>query len=157
MNTKQIISTFWIFTILILVSCQTTNQTAHHEFFNKMIGEWKLEDKPVIEKWSYVDGLFKGSVFVISGADKVITEEIRIIENDDGIFYEANVEDQNQGEPVLFKLILSEENKIIFENKDHDFPQRITYVLIGNNKLIATIEGIVNEGSKSITFNYSRN
>ena len=121
-----------------------------------MIGEWKLEDKPIIEKWSYVDGLFKGSVFAISGADKVITEEIRILENDDGIFYEANVEDQNQGEPVLFKLIISEEYKVIFENKEHDFPQRITYELIDNNKLIATIEGLSHGESKSITFDYSR-
>ena len=156
MNTKRKISTLWISTILILVSCQTTNQPEHHAFFEKMIGEWKLKDKPVIEKWRYVDGQFLASVFVISGADKKITEEIRIVENADGVFYEANVEDQNKGEPVLFKMILSDENKIIFENKEHDFPQRITYELIDKNHLIAIIEGILDGVLKSIDFNYYR-
>jgi len=156
MKTKQIILTFWILTILILVSCET-NKPAHHHFFEKMIGEWNLLDKPVIEKWRYVNGQFLASVFVISGTDKKITEEIRILENDEGVFYEANVNDQNQGNSVLFKLIELADNKIIFENKEHDFPQKITYEFITENELIATVEGQIDDKFKSIIFNYTKN
>lgn len=122
-----------------------------------MIGEWKLKDKPVIEKWSYTDGMFEATVFFISGNEKKITEEIRIVENEAGVFYEANVDDQNQGNSVLFKLIEPAENKIIFENKEHDFPQRITYEFIEKNELIATISGLMNGALKEITFEYTRN
>lgn len=142
---------------LILFSCQNSKQSEHHQFFNKLIGEWQLEDMPVVEKWGYVDGQFRASVIVTSGADQMVTEEIIIIENDDGIFYEADVEDQNNGEPVLFKMIFSDENKIIFENKKHDFPQRIIYEFLDENKLIASIEGSLDGESKLIDFNYSRN
>jgi hypothetical protein len=141
---------------LILFSCQNTKQYIHDDFFEKIIGEWQLEDMPVVEKWTYVDGQFLASVIVTSGTDQLVTEEIQIIENDDGIFYEADVEDQNNGEPVLFKMIFSDENKIVFENKEHDFPQRITYEFLDDNKLIATIEGMLDGVSKSMDFNYSR-
>jgi len=141
---------------LILYSCQISEQSVHYTFFEKLIGEWQLKDMPVIEKWIKVDGQFQASVIVTSGADQMVTEEIQIIENEDGIFYEADVEDQNSGEPVLFKMIFSDINKLIFENKEHDFPQRITYEFIDINKLIATIDGNLNGVPKSVDFIYSR-
>lgn len=146
----------WILLPLIIVSCQS-NPPEHHQFFNRMIGDWQMKDKPVVEKWTQNDGNYSAVVIVTSGTDKLVTEEIRIIENENGVFYEAHVADQNQGSAVLFKLISSEEQKIIFENKAHDFPQRITYELIEKDKLIATIEGILEGASKSMDFKYFRN
>ena len=146
----------WILLLLMIASCQS-NRPEHHKFLNKIIGEWQLEDKPVIEKWIEKDGNYSAKVIVTSGGDKMITEEIRIIENEDGVFYEAHVADQNEGGAVLFELISLKEDKIIFENKAHDFPQRITYYLIDTNELIATIEGKIDGGSKLIDFKYSRN
>lgn len=145
----------WILLLLIIVSCQS-NQPRHQEFFNKIIGDWQLEAKPVVEKWIEKNGNYSAKVIVTSGGDKMITEEIRIVENENGIFYEAHVSDQNQGGAVLFKLISLEKDKIIFENKEHDFPQRITYHLIDINELTATIEGIIDGKSKLIDFKYSR-
>lgn len=156
MNKTIIILSPWILLLLIIVSCQS-NPPEHHQFFNKIIGEWQLEDKPVIEKWIEKDGNYSAKVIVTSGADKLVTEEIRIIENENGIFYEAHVADQNQGGAILFKLISLEEHKIIFENKQHDFPQRITYELTEKDKLIAIIEGILEGASKSMDFKYFRN
>ncbi len=146
----------WVLFLLIIVSCQS-NPPEHHKFFNKMIGEWQMKDKPVIEKWTQKDGNYSSEVIVTSGGDEMITEEIRIIENENGVFYEAHVADQNQGGAVLFKLISLEEDKIIFENKTHDFPQRITYNLIDKDELVATIEGIIDGQSKLIDFKYFRN
>lgn len=156
MKKTSIIFLISVFTTLILSSCGTANKSEHHQFFEKIIGDWNLKDMPVVEKWIFVDEQFRASVIVTSGADQMVTEEIQIIENEDGIFYEADVEDQNSGEPVLFKMISSEPNKVIFENKNHDFPQRITYELIDKQKLIATIDGNINGVSKSVDFIYSR-
>lgn len=157
MKKTSIKSICWVFTILILSSCGTMNKTDHQQFLEKLIGEWQLEGMPVVEKWTYVDKQFQASVIVTSEADQMVTEEIQIIENEDGVFYEADVEDQNNGEPVLFKMIFSAKNKIIFENKEHDFPQQITYELLDDNKLIATIEGNIDGLPKSMDFNYFRN
>ncbi len=157
MKKTAITSIFLFFTILIVSSCGIQNKPDHQQFFEKLIGEWQLENMPVVEEWTYVNKQFRASVIVTSGADQMVTEEIQIIENEDGIFYEADVEDQNNGEPVLFKMIFSEKNKIIFENKEHDFPQRITYEFMDDNKLTATIDGMIDGASKSMDFNYSRN
>jgi hypothetical protein len=156
MNLKQSILTSWIFTLLTLVACQP-DKPAHHIFLEKLIGEWKLANKPVIEKWSYLDGKFVASVYIISADERKVTEKIRILENDDGIFYEANVDDQNQGNGILFKLVELTENKIIFENKEHDFPQMITYKFLDDNTVMATTSGQMNGEHKEINFDYIRN
>lgn len=156
MKKPSIILIFLVFTTLMLSSCVTMNKPDQQLFFEKLLGEWQLEDMPVVEKWTYIDGQFRASVIVTSGADQMKTEEIQIIENEDGVFYEAEVEDQNNGDPILFKMIFSDTNKLIFENKEHDFPQRITYELLDDNKLTATIDGMLDGVSKSMDFKYNR-
>jgi hypothetical protein len=145
--------------ILLLVNlfaCQNVNAPDHHKFFNKILGEWTLDNRPVIEKWTYINKTYKASVMKISGSDKIITEEITILEKEDGVFYAASVKDQNNGEAVLFKLVKISENRAVFENLNHDFPKRITYEFVNENFIKATIEGESEGDKKSITFNYYR-
>ena len=78
----------WILLTCIVISCRITNHPDHHKFFNQIIGEWKLKDKPVIEKWNYTDNKYEATVWVTSDAENVITEVIKIVENENGIFYE---------------------------------------------------------------------
>ncbi len=57
--------------------------------------------------------------------------------------------------PVLlfFKL---ENSTYTFETKEHDFPQRVIYILPENNTLHAWIDGDVNGRVKKSIYNYIR-
>jgi hypothetical protein len=55
-----------------------------------------------------------------------------------GLVYQASP----QGRPATpFKLIESAGRRVVFENKEHDFPQRILYWLDAQGALHARIEG----------------
>lgn len=138
---------------LLFISCQTNNELL---FFDQIIGEWQLQNQPVIEKWEFKDGLYQSQVMMIRNSDTTITEKIRIIEKDGEYFYEATVMDHNNNSPVLFRIAESNENKVVFENPDHDFPNRITYVLINDKTINATIGGIRDGKNMEIEFNYSK-
>ena len=59
--------------------------------------------------------------------DTTVLEAIELYHQDDHFWYVPVVPDQNNSLPVLFILISSEDNHFVFENPDHDFPQRIIY------------------------------
>lgn len=145
--------------ILVFTACSNradSGRDTMQAFFSGIIGEWLMDDHPVIEKWEKDGDLYRSTVFTISGNDTVISEQVKIIEIKDEIYYEATVRGQNQGKPVLFKLITSTAEKLIFENKTHDFPQQIIYKLDGKDKLLATIQGNENGKLKVFKFKYSK-
>ena len=59
----------------------------------------------------------------------------------DDLFYIPTVKNQNNGEPVSFKLVSGKNGEFVFENKQHDFPQRIIYRNPNPDSLYARIEG----------------
>ena len=65
------------------------------------------------------------------------------LENRNGeIFYIPTVKNENNGQVVLFKLITSHNNEVVFEKKAHDFPQRILYKNPVKDSLYARVEGM---------------
>lgn len=67
-------------------------------------------------------------------------EFLRISETPAGFSYFAS---PGGREPVEFKVKESGERRVVFENPDHDFPQRIIYWREGD-ALIGRIEGSIN-------------
>jgi hypothetical protein len=65
-------------------------------------------------------------------------EFFRIDTTAEGTFYFASPGGRT---PVPFKLVGLESKRVVFENKDHDFPQRILYWLDERGALHARIEG----------------
>ena len=70
---------------------------------------------------------------------KVFFEYLRIEQKGDSIVYFASPKGRT---PTEFKLTYLNKNKVVFENPNHDFPQRIIYSL-KTDTLIARIEGEV--------------
>ena len=58
--------------------------------------------------------------------------------------------------PVSFKLIRSSDAEAVFENPEHDFPQRIIYRRESKESLFARIEGKEKGVSKGMDFHYKR-
>lgn len=61
-----------------------------------------------------------------------------------------------QQTPTSFAAIRQTAEEIVFENKAHDFPQRVIYRSKGADALEAAIEGTMNGETKTITWEYQR-
>lgn len=107
-----------------------------------LIGIWvnHTDRVDIYEKWEYRDHTeLSGMSYYIKQQDTVVLETIRIVKENDRLFYIPTVANQNNGKPVRFMLKQMTENEVRFENPEHDFPQIITYRLKGSNSLVARI------------------
>lgn len=124
-----------------------------------LTGLWKMDGKrgALYEEWRVSgDNQLTGRSYKINNNDTIVLENVVISLQGNAIFYTPVVRDQNNQQPVPFKLISYNNNRYVFENKEHDYPQRVIYELVSLNKLRARIEGN-NKGKESGSdFNYTR-
>lgn len=137
-----------------LFSCGNKKTTIND--FTWLQGKWEgaSQDLNFFEEWkpsqeNVLDGFGGG----ISGKDTVFSEKIKIEERADGIFYVPTVKEN--GGAVDFKFTGYKNDSIVFENPQHDFPQRIIYFRLPNNKLYACIDGLENGKYNRIAFFYN--
>lgn len=118
-----------------------------------MAGTWGHEDdnKWADEHWTPLRGdLMLGSGRSGTGEKLNFWEQMRIHKEDDGeVVFWAIAADQK---PVRFVATGSGESSIVFENPDHDYPQRIHYWREGN-ALKAEIS--LMDGSKAVQFSFN--
>ena len=86
--------------------------------------------------------------------DTTFTETLRIEQIGNDIFYIAEVP-HNPG-PVRFKLMRLDECSAVFENPEHDFPNRIIYIRQGEDSLHVRIEGMGETEGKKADFSFVR-
>ncbi len=112
-------------------------------YFDWMIGEWKQEtpDGVLTEIWIRAnDSLLLGESFFVTGQDTPFSERIRIEKRMADYFYIVLIANQNGGMPVEFRLVQNS-SALVFENLNHDFPNRIVYRDSIGQFLVASIEG----------------
>ena len=110
-----------------------------------MAGTWSgvIGSVTMEEHWmAPADGLMLGIHRDLRSGKPPFFEFLRIEAKDDGLFYLASPRGR---EATPFKMLSVEGRKVVFENPEHDFPQRIVYWLEGEDTLHARIEG-TNEG-----------
>lgn len=148
-----------IFLSFLLLACsspEVKESSISQDFFERLPGKWQLENSTTIEKWEKDGELYKATVYKPLGKESMVSERIRLIKREGEIFFEATVRGQNKEKAVPFKLIESGKEKVVFENKSHDFPQKITYQFTSEDRMVATIEGRLNGKPEKHHFNYSR-
>ena len=116
------------------------NQGGVHNAFES----WEIEDEQAMI----------GRGYVIKDGDTTISEMLQLEEKDGDIFYVATVA-HNPG-PVYFKLVKMSEQEFVFENAEHDFPNRIIYMRHGEDSVHVRIEGMGESGGKKIDFMFVR-
>ena len=122
------------------MSCKSISELTELEW---VLGKWQVNESRSYEEWEKVNkDLYRGKGYKVRKNDTLITETIDLVKRGDAIFYIPSVSDQNEGKPVEFKLISKKEEELIFENKEHDFPQRIIYIKTSDSLIDARIEGI---------------
>ncbi len=108
-------------------------------------GKWQnvSGNKISIENWELADDtILEGESVTTENGMVTFREKLKIEKKQDDIFYTAYVKHNPQ--PVSFKLVKISDNEAVFENPEHDFPQKISYRNEGN--LHAWIEGPGKDG-----------
>ncbi|MDX1943621.1 MAG: DUF6265 family protein [Saprospiraceae bacterium] len=145
------LSTVMLLTVALL-SCQnrlpqqasSTNPSLLQPF-KWMLGDWErsFSTGKMAESWQWAnDSTMIGASFVIRNGDTVSYESISLEARKGEVLYVPTVRNQNNQEPVYFRLKSNENGWATFENPEHDFPQRIIYTQKGVDTLYARIEGI---------------
>lgn len=122
-------------------------------------GRWMMKTKKgaIGEEWVRVGKNYMQSRgYLIKGTDTTITERVALRRTRDGIFYTSTVEEQNQKQPVPFKLTSVTDSLFVFENPQHDFPKRICYKLVNKDSVHAWIDDATQNSRKRSDFYYSR-
>jgi len=94
------------------------------------------------ERWTSAKGnALLGMHRDVKNGRMVSFEFFRVDTTKEGAFYFAS---PRAATPTPFRVIALEDRRVVFENKAHDFPQRILYWLDERGALHARIEGSMN-------------
>jgi hypothetical protein len=118
-------------------------------------GTWQSRsaDGSSTETWEMKnDSTFFGTGVFMIGKDTVSRESLSLEERVNGFFYVPTVNEQNKGNAITFALTSSSENEWVFENPQHDFPQKIRYTKINEDSIVAEISGQMNGKASSVLF-----
>lgn len=138
----------------LLLSCACSAQHTLDKA-SWLLGQWRSQPagKTLYETWTRSsDTAFAGKGYFLKGSDTVVLEHIRLVARNGEFFYIPVVNNQNNGEPVLFKLTSMKADQLVFENPAHDFPQKITYTHVTADSLLAVTSGMVNGKKKAQEF-----
>lgn len=123
-----------------------------------LAGEWRLEraGRVTDEQWmAPAGGVMLGMSRAVAKGKVVEHEFLQIREGPGGdLFYVALPARQKE---TTFKALSQSDTEIVFENKEHDFPQVIGYRLNADGSLLAWIEGPRSDGTtRRVEYPYRR-
>ena len=138
----KIVSVFLVTLIFALSAFSQTKEVASIEDLSWISGCWKKDGKTndsfTMEHWSKPAGMLIGFSRSVKAGKVRFFEYLRIVENKDGIFYVAKP--ANAKSETRFKLTSLKDNRAVFENPKHDFPQRIVYHLTEKDTVAVRVE-----------------
>ncbi len=147
------------FFIIVTAYVEPANELKVFKQLYNLEGMWLMKTNKgfIGEEWMKMNEHYlQNRGFMVKGDDTIITETVGLRNNNEGIFYTSTVEDQNNKQPVSFKLTSAENNVFVFENPLHNFPKRITYHLLNKDSLHAWIDGGKDNPNKKLSFAYYR-
>src|SRR5262249_42687604 len=112
--------------------------------------------KPVTiqEEWHPALDTTMMSLGTTTRGDSIVDSELVVIrEAGKHLMYEAHPKGRQS---ALFHSIELTDSTVVFENREHDFPQRVGYKRLGPDSLLAWIEGTQKGTFKRIQFPYHR-
>ena len=113
-----------------------------------LLGDWEAKKGPgyFIESWAKQnDSIWDGAgTYFDSTGRRLMSEQLQLLALNDTLWYLPTVSNQNNGKPVKFKEKSITASEVVFENLQHDFPQRIVYQKLSDSTMLAYIEGTVN-------------
>ncbi len=123
-----------------------------------LAGHWRMEKAGHVidEQWmAPAGGVMLGMARTVAKGRVLEYEFTQIREGPGGeLFYVAQPSGQRE---TAFKLLSLTDTEVVFENKEHDFPQTIGYSLQPDGSVVAYIEGPGQDGAtKHIEYPYQK-
>lgn len=146
---------------IAVVLCFSAFLLTDNNIFKKLYaleGAWKMTTKrgAICEEWKKTgENYLQGKGYMIRGTDTIINERVALTNTQEGILYTSAVEDQNNNQPVAFKMTRAENDVFVFENPAHDFPKRIVYRLVTGDSIHAFVDDGTETGKRQ-NFYYKR-
>lgn len=122
-----------------------------------LAGCWSQDGREAgsVEQWTApAGGTMLGMSRTVSGGKTVAFEYLRIVEEEGG--WLVLIASPSGQETARFRMVSMSEYDVVFENTEHDFPQRIIYRLVASGKLLGRIEGIVDGAERDADFPMTR-
>ncbi len=130
----RVLFIFFTFVLSLLVRAQS-------EFPARLQGTWMMETEPVIEQWTLLGPThLKGFSGIVGSHSPKIIEYLDIQQKDNQIILEAYVPGQHGNEAIYFKME-RQGDSYRFVNKQHDFPQVISYTFLSEDKVTVELTG----------------
>ncbi|MEZ5344995.1 MAG: DUF6265 family protein [Pyrinomonadaceae bacterium] len=98
----------------------------------------KTEGSYTMEHWTKPAGMMLAVSRTVKNGRVGFFEYLRIIEKGADVYYVAKP--ANAEKETSFKLTSLENNNAVFENPEHDFPQRIVYKLENEDSIAVRVE-----------------
>jgi hypothetical protein len=120
--------------------------------FKWLAGNWQTKsgDTHFEEHWiAPAGGMMIGIGREVKGEQLEFFEYLRLESKADGIYYVAQPFGKTQTD---FKLTTNTDSVSVFENPDHDFPNRIEYTRKPDGTLVVRGSGTENQREKSFQF-----
>jgi len=154
---------------IILLGCNTKTETRTEpknevtsnpiKQLDWILGTWEMKTATgsLYESWVIAsDSSFNGKSFKIKKTgDTIPLENVLLTYRNKRFFYNPTVSDQNNQEQVTFELTSMNPGAFVAENREHDFPQRISYKR-SNDRMDAWIDGQINGEYNKEEFSYVR-
>jgi hypothetical protein len=142
MKTQLLSGSIILSSIFLLSACSNTEETEVNSL-KWMLGKWQssTEEGILYEEWKKInDSTYSGHAYAITPeGDTTFSETAEITKINGAITYSVTV---NEESTTDFALV-DNQDIAVFENVDHDFPQRIIYQKLAKDSLFARIEGTV--------------
>jgi Domain of unknown function (DUF6265) len=142
---------------LVLLGCSEP-RTSKQKFkaLQLLEGKWASANNMIyFENWKILnDSILVGKAFSLQDQDTLFLESLQLVLDNNKILYQAKVGNQNKGRIIPFVLNKSSGKTFVFENPEHDYPQRIIYQIVKDSLLNIRIETM--KGTKSKVFNLKK-
>jgi hypothetical protein len=145
------------FFVLLFVTASCNRPEADITSFSWLEGKWVgiYDTVPVFEQWKPREGnIMIGRGGVLSGKDTVFSEKINIEQRGHDLYYIAIV--GHNREAAEFKFTGYKNDTTVFENPQHDFPQRVLYYNNQDGTIYACVDGKYKGKYVKEEFNYKK-
>lgn len=147
---------FFLISALIFSCNENDKANDYLNLETKLSGKWiaKAFDGELHEEWKLNNnGWMEQEGYYIENKDTVYAAKTQIqkVGNDTILF--SVIKNAN---PKIFKVIRSQENKIIFENDDYKNPYQVKYEFFSSQSYKRTIKGYENDSLVTYEFHFNK-
>ncbi len=133
--------------LVAIFGCETTESPSVEKLsfpIERLVGKWQDvgRDHTFYEQWKLVgDKHLRGKGYVMASSDTVFIERLEIKPRGSELLYRVGLSNKESDELVEFQMTSETPTRIVFENKTHDFPKKITYEIDSTSTMRVFLNG----------------